>query len=240
MSEQDGVTDDKLIQPSVVAAESDKIPVPRSRRIARATGWALHVGASVTLVLLTLLPARTFANLLPALGVMFVVGLVLLCLLIGVILFLYGYHEFFQRPWGFILTVMIFFASLFAQSQASNSVVVTLAGVWGIVAALAVGPVLTVYLWHRDRSVRLLALMLLLLMWLLFTMGQMLGWADLLFAVVAGIPGQLLWPLQGVLCVTMWVCVVAPLAFLWHTLVMLKREQYGVGSAGDLHLSGVE
>jgi asparagine N-glycosylation enzyme membrane subunit Stt3 len=202
----------------------------KGRRLSRILGWALAAAGSVALLLLAQIQALTDPVM--ALGALALVILSLLIVLFGVGLLLVGYREWFKQPWGFIFWIFLFFLTLYIENQPQipagwREVITT----WSLASALAIGPTLGLYLWHRDHSVRVLAVTLLLQMWLLYTMGQILGWSNLLSKITGGLSDPTLWPFQVFLCVSIWVCLIAPLAFIWHTIILINRERRGVDTS---------
>jgi hypothetical protein len=99
---------------------------------------------------------------------------------------------------------------------------------WGVAAVLALGPTLWLYLRRTDHGLRVFALTFLALVWLLYSLGQALGWDALLHSLVVGGAETAAAPIQLLLCLAIWVFFVAPLAFVWQTIVLLRRESQGV------------
>jgi len=212
-------------------AASTRPATGRMRRV----GWFLVLAVTVLLPLWQLVApeAPSVTLLLLLLGL---VLLLLLALLLGVGLLLWSYRGFFQRAWGVALwAAVLFFALALNGALAPGGVPVAglprlasglleLASAWGLAASLAIGPTLLLYLRRRDASARLFAITYLLVVWTLFAFGQGLGWEALLNGLVTNQAMRVLWPLEFLLCLGIWVSLIAPATFLWHTFRLLQRE----------------
>jgi hypothetical protein len=222
------MTDTQTIRP----APQPPTAIPSWRRVARRVGLLLAVVMSAAVGLLALVPATSQSAqlllvslaLLPGLGLLAAAGLLIA-----------GYHEFFGRGRGVVAWMAVFLLAVYLTNEPVSpesgpvvSIALTIAAFWGFVAALAIGPTLLLYLIRSDRSVIVFAATYLLLVWLMFSLGQYLGWETMLQRLVFGRPGEILWPLQGLLCGGIWVTIAATVAFAWNTAVYLYREWAGV------------
>lgn len=211
--------------------------VSSGRCATRRAGWLLAVITTVMVGVIVVIPTSS-----PGVG-LFLISLVLLLalgMLIAAGLLIVGYHEFFGRARGVTLWGAIFLLSIYLNSEPTFlvrgpalSTIVTILSLWGIVAALAVGPSLLLYLIRTDRGVAAFAITYLLLVWMMFSLGQRLGWDVLLQRIISGTTGGFLWPFQGLLCGSIWVTIAATVAFIWNSAVYLKREREGVRLAND-------
>lgn len=209
--------------------------ISAGRRSVRRAGWFLAAATSLATGLISLVPITSQSGLLifGSLALLLAIGMLVAAgLLIG------GYHEFFGRGRGVAVWMVIFIISVYLTSEAIPpglsrfmSAVLTVITFWGFVAALAIGPTLLLYLIRTDRSVVVFAVTYLLLVWLMFSLGQYLGWDVMLRRLVFGAPGEILWPVQGLLCGGIWVTVTAAVAFVWNTVVYICRERAGVRHA---------
>lgn len=213
-------------------------PPVQLRRWQRLLGWALCGGASLVVFLLSMIPLQP-GPAAAAIGVaaILVTLFAIVLTVSGAGLLMWGYLELFRTAWGTVLWIGILIASLLvsailpANSSAPlTSGVLTLAAVWGLVASLAIGPALTIYLIRTDRSVRVFAITYLLVFGALFSVGQSIGWDTFLLRLVGGVSGESLWLLQGLLCVAIWVTLICPVAFIWHTIVLARGEMQGVAA----------
>lgn len=206
--------------------------VSTGRRSVRRAGWLLAVATSLAAGLISLVPITSQSGLLVfgSLALLLTIGMLVAAgLLIG------GYHEFFGRGRGVAVWMIIFIISVYLTSEPIPpgsprfvSAVLTVITLWGFVAALAIGPTLLIYLIRTDRSVFVFAVTYLLLVWVMFSLGQYLGWDVMMRRLVFGTPGEILWPVQGLLCGGIWVTVTAAVAFVWNTAVYISRERAGV------------
>ena len=206
--------------------------VSTGRRSVRRAGWLLAVATSLAAGLISLVPITSQSGLLifVSLALLLTIGM-----LVAAGLLISRYHEFFGRGRGVVVWMAVFLISVYLTSEANPSgspqfmsAVLTVITLWGFVAALAIGPTLLLYLIRTDRSVFVFAVTYLLLVWVMFSLGQYLGWDAMMRRLVFGTPGEILWPLQGLLCVGIWVTVMATVAFVWNTAVYICRERAGV------------
>lgn len=160
---------------------------------------------------------------------------ILVGMFVAAALLMWRYRDFFGRARGFLFLMAVFFLTIATTNQQIPeditplvSAAINLFVLWGFVAALAIGPALWLYLIRTDRSVAAFAITYLLTVWLLFSIGQFLGWDVLLERLMFDPSGTVLWPLQGGLCIAIWVTIAAPFAFLWNTVRYLRNEQVGV------------
>lgn len=214
-------------QPITVAAATKQNRWPGPGRI---VAWALCGGASLVIFLLTLMDNATTQTVLLAQLLLLLAAL--LGLLAGVALLLWVDRAFFAGRWGVALWLGVALLALVAPAGLPATRLASAVGQvlssWGIAALLALGPTLWLYLRRTDHSVRVFALTLLALVWLLYTLGQALGWDRLLNVMVVGGAGPAAAPLQLLICLSIWVFFVAPLAFVWQTICLIRREAQGV------------
>lgn len=216
------------------AQRTEKQGQTSPRRRARIVAWGVSLGATATIFLATL--ARGAALGWAGIGLLLVVLLALLALLLGVGLLLWAYREFFAGRGGVWLWLAGMAGTLALSTTLPDSPVVSLAlaetlAAWAMAAALALGPTLWLYLRRTDRSVRLFALVILFQVWLFFTLGQALGWDELLRRITAVEAGTTANPLfQTIICLSIWVFLISPLAFVWQTIVLLRREMAGASN----------
>ena len=187
---------------------------------------------SLTVILISFLPFVSQAVQLVLLSITLLLGVAMLVaagLLIG------GYHEFFGQARGvafwmalFMLTVFLTSDTVLTALHPALSPVLTVIILWGFVASLVVGPTLLIYLVRTDKSVTVFAITYLLLVWVLFSLGQYMGWDTFLQRLVLGTTGEVFWPIQGLICGSIWVTITATMAFIWNTSIYLSRERSGV------------
>jgi len=193
-------------------------------------GWAIVSGISL---LLFLLPGNYApAGLAPSLWLAVMVGILLLFwlgLLLGVGLLLIRYLSFFQQIKGPLLFFGLFMISLraFAYLQTFNNLIwpasqlLLMFSVWLFALIGAIPLVLSVYLWYQDRSVRLVAITLLAVVWLLVAYTRWRGPEQTLQAAILGIlPAELF----SLICFSQLIFVLAPFFFIGHSLRLLYRE----------------
>lgn len=193
-------------------------------------GWGIILGLSL---LLFLLPGNyTPTGLSPDIWLAIMLGILLLFwlgLLLGVGLLLVRYLPFFQQSKGPLLFLGLFMVGLrsFTYLQALNdlswptSQLFLMLAVW-VFALIGVMPLaLSVYLWYQDRSVRLVAITFLVVVWLLVAYTRWRGPEQALQDTFQGVlPAELF----GLLCFGQLVFVLAPLFFVGHSLRLLYRE----------------
>ena len=223
-------------QPLEAVAQNGQRRAPGPAQIA---AGALCGGASLIIFLIALLGNGASQTAL-LVGVLLIVA-ALLALLVGAGLLVWAYRAFFAGGWGVALWLGVALLALLLPaalpSTRLGSAVGEVASAWGVAAVLALGPTLWLYLRRTDHGLRVVALTFLALVWLLYSLGQALGWDALLHSLVVGGAGPAAAPIQLLLCLAIWVFFVAPLAFVWQTIVLLRRESRGVTAVLDAPLS---
>ncbi len=199
------------------------------QRIGR-TGWGLVLGVSL---LTFLLPGNyTPPGIAPGAWLAVMVGFLLffsLGLIVGVGLLITRYPLFFQQFKGVLLFSGLFLIGLraFTSLQAVThqgwlvSQLLLLVSVW-LFALIGVMPLtLGVYLWRQDRSARLFALTILILIWSLTIYTRWRGPEQTLQDAAQGnLPAEL----SGLLCLGQLIFVLTPLFFIGHSIRLVSRE----------------
>lgn len=203
-------------------------PFSSSRPLLRRLGWSLCLICSAFHLAYPLLAVRVNNSSATGLTVYMLALITLILLPIGAALLMAGYPDFFHRPQGFLLWAGMLFALLFIENRfLSGELPPALVGIvnciqaWEITAGLLFGPALGLYMLGRDHSLRVFALTLLLGMGLLFAAGQRVGWPEMLRGIATGGSG---WLLAGLMCLFLPTMSISLLAFVWHTLVSIRRE----------------
>lgn len=206
--------------------------VSPTRRKVRRAGWIIAAVTSIAAGVLGLIPTGSEDNLLILFSLIL---LLLLSMMVAAGLLIGGYHEFSGRGHGVATWVAVFMLAIYLSRAIPTAglsplpaAALTVITLWGVVASLAIGPTLLLYLIRTDRSVIVFAITYLLLVWLMFSLGQYLGWDILLQRLIFGATGDILWPVQALLCGSIWVTITATLAFIWNTALYFSREWAGV------------
>lgn len=216
-------------------------PSPGPRRRLRAVAWGAAAAATIAQVALGAVRWPSVIG--PELTALLLLWslLALLGVLVAAGMLVAAYRDFFRRPGGWLLWVGVLLLTFYVENNpavtARLGAAAGVIGLWNLAAGLALGPSLALALVRRDFSVSLLALLLLLAVAGLFTMGQALGWPELLVRIMSVEPGQALWLWQAFSCVGTWIVILGVTAFLGHTLVSLQRERQGVGSVPSFNSS---
>lgn len=229
-------------QPPQTKEIQAKAPI---RRMARIIAWSLSLGATATIFLTTLASDMSWAVMGTGLLLVLILTLLaLLALLAGVGFLLFAYREFFAGRWGIWLWLGVMAGTLILSSAMTDASIAALAfaealAAWAMAAALALGPTIWLYLRRTDHSVRLFALVILFQVWLFFTLGQALGWDELLHRITAVEASTTANPLfQTIICLSIWVFLISPLAFVWQTIVLLQRETAGASNPAGTPADG--
>lgn len=202
-----------------------------SQKWARRLGWGLLLGATF---LLLVIPLDFSTTNLSGNGILLLYGLLLLSHLAAVTLLIVAYRRFFSRPWGILLFAGLLTlgvatsgASLADTAGAPLRRLILIANVWGLIAMIALGIAVLVYLVYRDRSVSLAMFTFLALIWTLVFYISQQGPAQLLQNVLSGVTIGTVSPLPSLFCLAFWVVLIAPLSFAGHTVLLLYREWKG-------------
>lgn len=155
-------------------------------------------------------------------------------ILIGILCLLSGYLQFFSSAWGFLLLLPLLTVSLHLTLNPAVETwllrhLTLLGGMWAMALIPALGFSLAIYLFFRDRAVRLFALTTLISVWLTTLYTVRLGPQQMLEGVADGSFVASLAPAGSLLCLLYCVTLLAPMGFLWHTLRLLRDEYVGVG-----------
>jgi hypothetical protein len=209
---------------------TNREPKPQTHRKSGRFGWGIILGLSL---LLFLLPGNyTPTGLPPDVWLVMMVGILLLFslgLFLGVGLLVVCYLPFFQQIKGPLLLLVLLMIGLrsFAYLQTFTdlgwpaSQLFLLLSVWLLVLIGALPLVLGVYLWYQDRAVRLWAITLLAVVWLLVAYTRWRGPEQIFQDTFQGeLPAELF----GLICFGQLVFVLAPLFFIGHSLCLLYRE----------------
>jgi hypothetical protein len=208
------------------------------RRFSQA-GWITVIGCTI---LLLLLPLDNLGQGLPVEVWLLLVALLFLVIWItlfgGVLLLMAGYVATFKRVGGVLLFATLlalsfntwsFLGSGLAGANWFVSQLFFLTVVWLLVLPFALGAALLLYLVYQDKAVQATAVTLMIFVWTILIYARYRGPEYLLHEVILGSnPGQYWW-FQTVLCLTLWLLILAPLSFLGHTFRLIYQEF----SAGD-------
>lgn len=193
-------------------------------------GWSIVLGSSL---LLFLLPGNyTPYGLASDVWVAMMVSILLLFWLsqtLGVGLLIVRYLPFFQQIKGPLLFLALFsiglrlltlLQMLDSRGWFFSQLYLLLAG-WSLTLIGVMLLALSVYLWYQDRTVRLVGVTFLAVVWLLVIYTRWRGPEQVIHDTFRGVlPPELF----GLICFTQFVFVLTPLFFIGHSLRLLYRE----------------
>jgi hypothetical protein len=193
-------------------------------------GWAC-VCVSTLLCLVVPITPQTESAFIAAI---FMLSAAFFLLITGALLIMFGGRRFFKqtKPLIFMIGLLLltfYFVAL--EHQGASPIMGRLYFV-GLVLGLGVifsfGIGLALHLFYRDNSIYVAAITFLGLVWALLFYIRALGAFEFFVKIASLGAVDNLWFLYSWFCLYWWAIVLAPLSFLWHTLIFIRREWLGV------------
>jgi hypothetical protein len=195
-------------------------------------GWGIMILISLALFLIADMPVNEDVIILVA----FISLIVLALLLLGVTLIVIGARHLFRQTWAILLMLGLLFSAFAViglETQPATTITITsrlvlMGQVWAVGIIVGFGIALALYLYYQDKSVPIFAATVLATSWLLLFYIIRFGSGGLL-AKLASLSAINEMPhLYALFCLFGWVVVIAPFSFLWHTLIVARREWIGL------------
>lgn len=191
-------------------------------------GWGMMILMSLALFLIADMPVNEDVIIIVA----FMLLIIFALLLLGVTLIVIGARHLFRQTWAILLMLGLLFSGFHVvglETQPATTITITsrlvlIGQVWTVGIMVGFGIALALYLYYQDKSVPVFAATALVTSWLLLFYIIRFGSGGLLVKLASLSAIKEMAHLYTLFCLFGWVVVIAPCSFLWHTLIVARRE----------------